>query len=88
MAENKAPERMCVVCRTASERTGLIRIMRDAQGNFFLEPAPKTFGRSAYICKKRECVDKCFKKKLLNKTFKQSIPEDVYARLYAENENI
>ena len=76
----KTPKRMCVVCRESFEKEDLIRIVR-VENNYIIENNHKINGRSAYICKSKECLDNCIKKKMLNKSFKTAIPDDVYKTL-------
>jgi len=72
----KTPKRMCVVCRESFEKNDLIRVVR-IENNYIVENNHKINGRSAYICKSRTCLDNCIKKKLLNRSFKTTVPEDV-----------
>ena len=76
----KTPKRMCVVCRNAFEKEELVRVVR-VENNYLVDNNHKLNGRSAYICKSKTCLDNCVKKKLLNKSFKTNIPEDVYKTL-------
>jgi len=76
----KTPKRMCVVCRESFEKNDLIRVVR-IENNYIVENNHKINGRSAYICKSRTCLDNCIKKKLLNRSFKTTVPEDVYKTL-------
>lgn len=64
MKQDKKFLRQCICCREFNEKESLIRITRDfktkeAKINQFAEIQ----GRSVYICKKEECVEKALKKK-------------------------
>ena len=76
----KTPKRMCVVCRESFEKKDLIRVVR-VDNNYILDDNHKINGRSAYICKNKSCLENCVKKKLLNKSFKTVVSEDVYKTL-------
>jgi predicted RNA-binding protein YlxR (DUF448 family) len=69
---------MCIACREMKGKKGLLRIVRDNAGVISLDFKGKAAGRGAYICDSVGCVDKCLKKKLLNKVFSAEIPENVY----------
>jgi predicted RNA-binding protein YlxR (DUF448 family) len=78
MTQKKIPMRMCIACREMKEKKGLLRIVRNNAGVISLDFKGKASGRGAYICDSVDCVDKCIKKKLLNKVFSTEIPEEVY----------
>ena len=79
---------MCSVCREKRDKSELIRIVRTVNGEFAIDLNGKTQGRGAYICKSRECIEKCIKKRALNKSFKTNIPNELYeaiGRIAEEN---
>ena len=74
-------QRMCCVCRQKHPRTQLIRITL-SQGNLKInEGKQKYFGRSAYICKNKECLELAIKKRSLNRAFRREIPQETYEDL-------
>ncbi len=73
--------RMCIVCRTMKDKRDLIRIVKDKEGNIFVDETGKKNGRGAYICNNPECFNKLQKQKILNKTFKTNVDEKVYEKL-------
>ncbi|MBQ9370466.1 MAG: YlxR family protein [Clostridia bacterium] len=75
------PKRMCIGCRGSFDKKDLIRIVRTPTGEIILDRTGKAAGRGAYICDNIECLKKCVKAKLLNKSFKVFVPEGVYADL-------
>lgn len=83
----KTPERTCVACKAVFPKANLLRIVKDKEGNYSIDINGKANGRGAYICKNEECITRCFKKKMLNKTFKSDIKEEVYAKLREEYEH-
>jgi predicted RNA-binding protein YlxR (DUF448 family) len=60
------------------EKKGLLRIVKNNAGEISLDFKGKAAGRGAYICDSVDCVNKCIKKKLLNKVFSAEIPQSVY----------
>ncbi len=73
--------RMCVVCRQMKDKRGLLRIVKDKEGNIFVDITGKKNGRGAYICKDLNCLAKLKKQKVLNKVFKTNINEEVYKQI-------
>lgn len=80
----KVPMRKCVGCQEMKNKKEMIRVIRTAEGEFSLDFTGKKNGRGAYICPCRECLDKAVKNKGLERSFKQSIPKDVYEVLEKE----
>lgn len=73
--------RMCIACRQMREKRDLLRIVKDKDGNIFIDETGKKNGRGAYICKNEECLKNLIKQKSLNKAFKCEINSDVYLSL-------
>lgn len=74
------PIRMCISCRTEKDKTKLLKIVKQ-DNNVCIDKSYSINGRSAYVCKNEECINKCIKNKLLNRAFKQNIDEQVYLSL-------
>jgi len=74
--------RKCVACGEIFERKNLIRIMiENKTKKLVINPDNKTFGRSAYICQKEECIKMAQKKNRFNKALKTQINEDLFEKL-------
>ncbi len=73
--------RMCVVCRQMHDKKQLLRVVKNKEGEVFIDNSGKMNGRGAYICKNKECVDKLLKQKALNKAFKINVEDEVYQRI-------
>ena len=71
------PLRMCVVCRAMKEKSELIRVVRDKEGDFALDPTGKMPGRGAYVCREGDCATRLEKVRGLERAFKGSVPKDV-----------
>ena len=76
----KTPMRTCIACRECKPKKELLRIVKSDSG-FALDKTGKLNGRGAYICKSKDCFDLLMKNKLLNKTFKMSVPEEEYQKI-------
>lgn len=86
--QNKPKEkiRMCVVCRGQSDKKSLLRIVKNKDGEIFVDKTGKANGRGAYVCKEKECYQKLCKQKSLNKSFKCDVPTEVYEKIGEEIE--
>lgn len=62
----------------------MMRVIRTADNEFQLDTTGRKNGRGAYLCLSRECLLKAIKGKGLERSFKQSIPEEVYEALKKE----
>lgn len=80
----KVPMRKCVGCQEMKSKKEMIRVIRTQEGEFLLDATGKKNGRGAYICPDMECLKKAIKSKGLERSFKQSIPKDVYETLEKE----
>ena len=81
----KIPTRTCTGCRQVKNKKDLIRVVRDKEGNVFVDVTGRQNGRGAYICPNEECLEKAEKNKGLEKTLKISqISEEVYQQLKKE----
>ncbi len=86
--QNKQKEkiRMCVVCRAQSDKKTLLRIVKNKEGQIFVDNSGKANGRGAYVCKSKECFEKLKKQKGLNRAFKCEVPQEVYDMIGEEIE--
>ena len=77
-------ERLCVSCRQHFDKDKMLRVAK-VDGQFTLDVNNKFEGRGAYVCS--DCRDKISKKKLLNKSFKQAVPDEIYKQIedYGKN---
>ncbi|MEG0238411.1 MAG: YlxR family protein [Clostridium sp.] len=82
----KVPQRKCIACQDRDSKKQLIRIVKNKDGQIFLDPSGKANGRGAYICQSLECLKKAIKTKALNKAFKVEVSNEVYEKLLAELE--
>ena len=85
-ANKKIPMRKCVGCQEMKSKKEIIRVIRTSEGEFLLDATGKKNGRGAYICPSKNCLEKAVKNKGLERSFKQSIPREVYEALEKEME--
>lgn len=77
----KIPQRMCIGCQNMYDKKELLRIVKNPEGEIFIDPTGKKSGRGAYVCSNIECLQKTIKSKRLEKAFKVKIPSEVYESL-------
>ena len=82
--KRKIPMRQCIGCREMKSKKELLRILRTPEGQFVIDVTGKKNGRGAYLCKNAECFKAAEKTKGLERSFKMSIPDEVYADLEKE----
>lgn len=80
----KIPMRKCVGCQEMKNKKEMLRILKTSENEFLLDATGKKNGRGAYLCFSKECFTKAVKCKGLERSFKQSIPKEVYEKLEKE----
>ncbi|AND85036.1 DUF448 domain-containing protein [Clostridium tyrobutyricum] len=87
MKKKKIPQRMCLGCMEMKPKRELIRVVKNKEGEVFVDLTGKKNGRGAYICKNITCLEQAFKNKRLQKNLEIEINEDLYDSLKEEIEN-
>jgi predicted RNA-binding protein YlxR (DUF448 family) len=64
----------------------LLRVVRSPEGAVFLDERGKLPGRGAYLCPKKECVEKARKSGALSRVLKTKVPDCFYDQLAARVE--
>ncbi len=80
----KIPMRQCVGCGEMKSKKEMMRVLKDTEGNIILDMTGRKNGRGAYLCMSEECFQKARKNKGLERSFKMSIPTQVYEKLERE----
>jgi Predicted nucleic-acid-binding protein implicated in transcription termination len=78
---------MCLGCMEMKPKRELIRVVKNKEGEVFVDLTGKKNGRGAYICKNITCLEQAFKNKRLQKNLEIEINEDLYDSLKEEIEN-
>ncbi len=81
MTAKKIPQRMCIGCSEMKPKKELIRIVKNKNGDIFLDTTGKAQGRGAYICKSEVCLQKAAKAKRLERAFRAQIDASIYDNL-------
>ncbi len=82
----KIPMRQCVGCGEMKSKKEMMRVLRCEDGTVTLDLTGRKNGRGAYLCRNEECLRKAVKNKGLERSFKMSIPQDIYKNLEKEFE--
>ena len=77
----KIPQRTCLGCGETKPKKELIRIVKQNDGQIFIDKTGKANGRGAYICNNVECLNKAIKSKRLEKNFETEIDNQIYESL-------
>lgn len=84
----KIPLRQCVGCGEMKGKKEMMRVLRTAGGDICLDVTGKKNGRGAYVCKSGECLKQARRNRGLERSFKMSIPNEVYDTLEKEFEKL
>jgi len=79
-------ERTCIACRNKNNQNNMIRVSK-FNDVISLEKKHSAFGRGAYICNNKNCIDLVIKKKLLNRAFRSNLDLEIYNQLGEYEQN-
>ena len=82
--EKRVPQRKCVGCGEMIGKKGAVRVVRDKDGGFSVDPTGKKSGRGAYICNDMKCLEQARKGRKLERSFKCQVPAEIYDALEKE----
>ena len=77
----KIPERMCVVTREKFPKKELIRVVKNKDGEVFVDETGKLNGKGAYLKKDKEVIEKAKKNRILDRILEIDIPDSIYEDL-------
>lgn len=80
----KTPLRQCIGCGQPMKKKNMIRVIRNPEGGIELDATGKKNGRGAYLCPSQDCLAKAEKSKGLERSFKMSVPREIYQQLSEE----
>ncbi len=84
MAEKKIPLRKCTGCGEMKPKKELIRVLKTTETEIVLDKTGKKNGRGAYLCNSLECFHKARKSRGLERSLQINIPDEIYATLEKE----
>ncbi|ERJ13522.1 RNase P modulator RnpM [Haloplasma contractile] len=80
--QRKVPMRKCVVTGEQLPKGELVRVVKNKEGELFVDSTGKKNGRGAYLQLKKEVIDRAKKTNVLRKHLQVDIPEEIYESLY------
>jgi predicted RNA-binding protein YlxR (DUF448 family) len=81
MKERKVPLRTCVVTKEKLEKKDLLRVVKNNEGEVFVDETGKANGRGAYIKKDIDTLEKAIKTKALDRHLETTISDEVYEEI-------
>ena len=81
MKARKIPMRTCVVTHEKCEKKDLLRVVRNNEGQVFVDDTLKANGRGAYVKKDKEVIEKARQSKVLERHLEVSIDDKIYDEL-------
>ena len=81
MKERKIPMRTCVVTKEKLPKRELIRIVRNKDGEVFVDETGKQNGKGVYLKLVREVVEEARNKKLLSRYLECEVKDEIYEEL-------
>lgn len=79
--KRKIPLRTCVVTNEKRPKQEMIRVVRNKEGEIFVDETGKQNGRGAYLTIDKEVFRQAREKKILDKVFQTEVDESVYDEL-------
>ena len=77
----KIPMRTCVVSHEKLPKQELIRIVKNKEGNVFVDITGKQNGKGVYLKKDIEVINKARTTKALNRYLETEVDENIYSEL-------
>jgi predicted RNA-binding protein YlxR (DUF448 family) len=81
MKTKKVPLRTCVITKTQGLKKDLFRIVRDKEGNVFIDDTYKANGRGCYLLKDKSVIEKAKLGKVLDKHLNVKVDNSIYDEL-------
>ena len=88
MTNKKVPMCQCVGCREMKAKRELIRVIKTSDNQVLVDATGKKNGRGAYLCPRRECLEKAVKNKGLERSLKTAVPKEIYQDFEKEMEQL
>lgn len=78
----KIPMRRCIVSQEMYPKKELVRIVKNKEGQIFIDPTGKQNGRGAYIRLEPEIAEKAKALRVIDKAFSMKVSDEFYQELY------
>lgn len=74
--------RKCISCGELKHKDNLIKLVFDKENDeLLINTNSKIFGRSAYLCYNKSCIENALKKNKIDRALKQSISKESKGKL-------
>ena len=81
MKVRKIPMRTCVVTHEKFEKKDLLRVVRNNEGEVFVDDTLKANGRGAYLKKDKDVIERARKSKVLENHLEVTVDDKIYDEL-------
>ena len=81
MKQRKVPMRTCVVTHEKCEKKDLLRVVRNNEGQVFVDDTLRANGRGAYLKKDKDVIEKARLSKILERHLEVKIDNSIYDEL-------
>lgn len=81
MKQKKIPMRTCVVTREKCEKRELIRVVRNKEGEVFVDETGKQNGKGCYLKRDIDVINKAKENKILDRLLEIEIPDSIFNNL-------
>lgn len=79
--KRKTPERKCVITGEMKPKKELIRVVRNKEGEVFVDPTGKKNGRGAYVSRNLDVIKQAEKTNALAQSLNAEINPEIYTEL-------
>ncbi|PAV30038.1 RNA-binding protein [Virgibacillus profundi] len=79
--KRKVPERKCIITNELKPKKELIRVVRNKEGQVFVDPTGKKNGRGAYLSRDLGVIEKAKKANVLSRQLNAEVDPAVYEEL-------
>lgn len=83
-AVKKIPLRKCTGCGEMKSKKEMVRVIKTADEQIFMDLTGKMNGRGAYVCRSGECLKRAIKTKAIERSLGISVSSEVYEQLIKE----
>jgi uncharacterized protein len=78
------PIRTCISCGAKREKGLLLRLSNDNENRLIKDTSFRIFGRGAYVCNMKSCMERLLKNKRLNKQFRTDMQISISNELMSD----
>lgn len=79
--KKKIPQRKCVMTNELKPKHEMIRIVRNKEGEVFVDPEGKQNGRGAYLTIDADVFKEARERRILDQVFQVSVDDSIYDEL-------